>query len=493
MNTANHRVSRRKALKGVGVGAGMLLGSPTLRSLGAKKPVSAKGPRRPNIVYIFTDQQSARMMSCAGNKWLKTPAVDYLAKNGTRFERAYTTNPKCVPARVGMITGWFPGEFGVVRSGASFRDVDGRTGYARTNIGAQLKRAGYDLAYGGKVHLPTELEPEALGFEVISTDRKIDLANECAKYVKRSHSKPYYLVASFINPHDICYFYRKDLKPNKTILHLLKAVGDDPASFVKNNCPPLPPNFEPQKDEPEAYRTLMKKSKGKVRESFTEEEWRIGRWLYCRLTESVDAEIQIVLDAIRESGQEKNTVVIFSSDHGENDATYRLHGKETFNEESVRIPFIVMDKGGARERGRVDKTHLVSNGLDLLPTVLDYAGVPDAKGDPRGLSVRPLVGGKDVPWREHLGVESWIGRMVVGKRYKYIRYDKAGNEERLRDMRDDPHEKTHCTADPGRKTVLEKMRQELDEWFPAESRGEPVRMGTRKKQKKSKKKQQKSD
>jgi len=197
----------------------------------------------------------------------------------------------------------------------------------------------------------------------------------------------------------------------------------------------------------------------------------------------VDAEIQIVLDAIRESGQEENTVVIFSSDHGENDGTHQFHGKETFNEESIRVPFIVMDKGGA-QGGRVDQTHLVSNGLDLLPTVLDYAGVPGTKGDPRGLSVRPLVEGKDVPWREHLGVESRIGRMVVGERYKYIRYDAAGNEERLRDMQEDPHEKTHCTADPEHATDLATMKQAFDYWFPAEKGGTEKR-STRQKQKKN--------
>jgi len=427
-------------------------------------------------VYIFTDQQSATMMSCTGNRWLKTPAADYLAAKGTRFDRAYTTNPVCVPARDGMMTGWFPDTFGVRanRSGQNFNDVDGRTGYAQTNIGAQLKRAGYDIAYGGKVHLPSALEPETLGFEVISTERTMGLAEDCAKHIKRPHSKPYYLVASFINPHDICYYHRRDLKPKKINTELLKAVGDDPASFVNSHCPPLPPNFEPQEDEPEAYKTLMKKSKAKVRETFTEEEWRIGRWLYCRLTESVDAEIQVVLDAIRQSGQEENTVVIFSSDHGENDATYRFHGKNTFNEESINIPFIVMDKGGT-QGGRVDKTHLVSNGLDLLPTVLDYAGVSGAKGDPRGLSVRPLVEGKDVRWREHLGVESWIGRMVLGERYKYIRYDAAGTEERLRDMQEDPHEKIHCTADPERARVLATMRQVFEDWFPADARGTTVR------------------
>ena len=105
--------------------------------------------RRPIIIYTMTDQQSASMMSCAGNTWLNTPAMDYLAANGTRFERAYTTNPCCVPARVGMMTGWFPDTFGVRanRSGHKFKDVGGRTEYAQTNIGAQLKRAGYGIAY----------------------------------------------------------------------------------------------------------------------------------------------------------------------------------------------------------------------------------------------------------------------------------------------------------------------------------------------------------
>lgn len=429
--------------------------------------------RRPNIIYIMTDQQSATMMSCTGNKWLKTPAMDYLAANGTRFERAYTTNPCCVPARIGMMTGWLPDTFGV-RSNAwkgPFKD-DGRTGCDQTNIGAQLKRAGYDIAYGGKVHLPISMEPDTLGFEIVSTDRKGLLAEDCARYIKRPHGKPYYLVASFINPHDICYYHRRDLTPPRSILRpmqeFLKALGDDPTTVVAGRCPPLPPNFTPQEDEPKAYAVLMKKSKGQARATFTEDDWRIGRWLYCRFTESVDAEIQVVVDAIKESGQEENTVVIFSSDHGDNDATYQFHGKQTFNEESVRIPFIVMDKGGA-EGGRVDTTHLVSNGLDLLPTVLDYAGVADAKGDPRGRSVRPLVEGEDVPWREHLAAESSIGRMVVGERYKYIRYDAAGDEQRLRDMQEDPYEKTHCTNDPRHGKDLAMMIQAFEYWFPEES------------------------
>ena len=81
--------------------------------------------KRPNIIYIYTDQQSASMMSCAGNKWLKTPAMDYIASNGVRFTRAYTTNPVCSPARVSLMTGRFAG---------AFKDNKGRQ--VRENVGS---------------------------------------------------------------------------------------------------------------------------------------------------------------------------------------------------------------------------------------------------------------------------------------------------------------------------------------------------------------------
>jgi len=482
MKVTDETITRRRALRRMGVGTGVLLGGPALQSVGAERPAEARDARRPNIVYIFTDQQSATMMSCTGNPWLKTPAMDYLAANGVRFERAYTTNPVCVPARTSFMTGWFPDTHGIRANSSTlrFKSVEN---YAETNIGAQLKRVGYDIAYGGKIHLPPELYPDKLGFDVISKGRKMDLAEDCAEFIKQPHERPYYLVASFINPHDICYYHRTDLKPKAENVELLNIAKRDPDFFESGKCPPLPPNFEPQPDEPEAYQA-MKLIALKNRTALTEEDWRLGRWLYCRLTESVDAEIQVVLDAIKESGQEENTVVIFSSDHGENDATYRLHGKGTFNEGDTSTLFIVMDKGGAQKAGLVDEEHLVSNGLDLLPTVLDYAGVPGAKGDPRGLSLRPLVEGKDVPWRDALGVESTYGRMVLGDRYKYIEYDMDGiKEERLRDMQSDPHETTHVTTDPEYAADLARMRNVFKRWFPKEG----SRMRNKNKRKKRRK------
>jgi len=428
--------------------------------------LSAHAERKPNIIYIFTDQQSATMMSCTGNTYLKTPAADYLAANGVRFEKAYTPNPVCVPARTSMMTGHFPGSH-AVRLNSNSNKFNEKHNYKETNISAQLKRAGYHTAYGGKTHLPKQVYPEVLGFEVMSTGRKMDLSEDAVEFIKRKHDKPYYLVLSYINPHDICYFFRTDLgKKNALVEELRAKAAAIPNFYESDQCPPLLSNFEPQPDEPAAYQAMRGITR-KNRDELSEEEWRLSRWMYARMTEIVDAEIKVVLDALKETGQEENTVVIFSSDHGDNEGAYRLHGKSTFNEQSIRIPFIVMDKGGKQKAGSVDNTHLVVNGLDLLPTVLDYAGVPNAHGDPRGRSVRPLVEGKEVEWRDDVGVESSFGRMVMNDQFKYIEYDIDRNiEVRLRDMKRDPDEKTHFTNDPEYAPVLAKMKTKFDYWFP---------------------------
>lgn len=125
-------------------------------------------PIPPNIIFLYTDQQSAGMMSCAGNKWLKTPAMDYLAKNGIRFTRAYTTNPVCAAARIGMMTGRFPSSI-PSRGGQPVRDNSSGRGVWRisdqvnsTTMGSWMKQSGYDLVYGGKEHLPKPLKPASL-------------------------------------------------------------------------------------------------------------------------------------------------------------------------------------------------------------------------------------------------------------------------------------------------------------------------------------------
>ena len=180
----------------------------------------------------------------------------------------------------------------------------------------------------------------------------------------------------------------------------------------------------------------------------------------------MDSQIQLILDALKESGADQNTLVLFSSDHGDMDGAFRMEHKTAFYEEATNVPFMAMWPGNIPP-GQIDSVHLISNGLDLLPTISDYAGVK-GRSDPRGRSLRPLMEGKPVKWRETLGVESEIGWMVVDHtNLKYIRYDAAGIEERLHDLNVDPHETTHYTDDPTYTGKLRALRKELEvNWFP---------------------------
>jgi len=444
---------------------------------------------RPNIIYIYTDQQSETMMSCAGNEYVKTPAMDYIANNGIRFTRAYTTNPVCSPARVSMMTGRFPGYFNdkngnqARENAGSMKIPEVSEAVKSTTIAAFLKKAGYDLVFGGKEHLPPSLTPKALGFNDITNNERDVLAQEAASYIKGDHDNPYFMIVSLINPHDICYMAIRDfaeaeqtkriLKNGKTELETLdKALqlpeGIDQEQFFAEYCPPLPPNFEPQEDEALAIGSLLdsRAFRKSARESYTEEQWRMHRWAYARLTEMVDAQIQLILDALKESGQEENTLVIFSSDHGDNDSSHKMEHKTVLYEESANIPFAAMWKGQI-PAGQVNNTNLISNGLDLLPTVCDYAGI-EAQTDPRSRSLKPLFEGHKTEWRKTLAVEGEISRMVVNEDgYKYVRYDAVGTEERLMDLNKDPYETTHFTNDESHAKILSKLRKEFDEeWFP---------------------------
>ncbi len=476
-------IDRREFLKTSAVGASMLLARRCIHCAQA-------GPeKKPNIIYIYTDQQSASMMSCAGNQWLKTPAMDYIAQNGIRFTRAYTTNPVCSPARVSLMTGRFPGSFDddsgrpARENRGSMRIGDISDEVRHTTIAAFLKRAGYDLVYGGKEHLPRELTPRALGFTDICNDQREKLAEESAKYIKGKHGKPFFMVVSLINPHDICYMAIRDCAKTESEKRLVKGGkveiatldkalqrpdGVSTEAFFDIHCPPLPPNYEPLQNEPKALSSLINRRNFRrlAREEYTDAQWRLHRWAYCRLTEYVDKRVQTILDAIRQSGAEEDTLVLFSSDHGDMDSAHRMEHKTAFYEESANIPFIAMWKGQI-PAGQVDDTHLVSNGLDLLPTVCDYAGIK-AVSDPRGRSLRPLFQGARVPWRTTLGVENEIGRMVVSQdKLKYIRYDAAGKEERLLDLSQDPHETRYVTDDPDYAAKLAAMRRSFEtQWFP---------------------------
>jgi arylsulfatase A-like enzyme len=188
----------------------------------------------------------------------------------------------------------------------------------------------------------------------------------------------------------------------------------------------------------------------------------------------VDGEIGKVLDALDETGLWESTVVIFTSDHGDGQGAHHWNQKWCLYDESVRVPFIVAAPGG--RVGQVDG-RLVSAGLDVVPTICDYAGI-QPPGGIHGLSVRPLVEGRDTPdWRTFVASETSFGnwgtlwgddypkaRMIRTGRYKYVAYDAANPREQLCDLERDPGEMTNLAGAPELAAVLQARRAHLRAW-----------------------------
>jgi len=409
------------------------------------------------------------MTSRAGNEHLHTPAMDRLADTGVRFERAYCANPVCSPSRTSLMTGRFPSAIGQRRNAVARDTVP--EAITAAGLGHVVREAGYETAYAGKQHLPADVTADDLGFETLTTDEREGCADACAEFLRADRDEPFFLVASFINPHDICYMAIRDYRraepgyegPRDPVAEatldtaLERPDGVDDRRFFADHAPPLPSNHEPQEEEPTAVRDLVDQRPFKryAREEWSAERWREHRWAYCRLTETVDARIGRLLDVLEETGRRDETVVVFTSDHGDMDGAHRLEHKTVFYEEAVAVPFVVSDPDGPS--GSVDD-RLVSNGLDVLPTVCDYAGV-DPPAHCEGRSVRPLVDERDPDWRSFVRIESELGEAVVTDRYKYALYDDGANREQLYDRETDPGETRNHVADDG--AVAEELRERL--------------------------------
>jgi len=454
--------------------AGLMLDRKTLATDSQRKQ------KRPNILFIMTDQQHAGMMSCTSNKWLKTPAMDRLAASGIRFERAYACNPVCIPNRFSLQTGLMPSAIEMSHNGDSARAAV-TDAMMQQSLGSLFSKAEYETVYGGKVHFPRKMKGvEDLGYRNLTGNSRRGLADACAKFIKAPHTRPFFLFASFINPHDICYMAINDFnrtrgqppvdnidsKTCEAVLDRVRKTGDI-NDFVEKNCPPLPANHEVPEAEPEC---IMKNYinprpfQAYTREKWTENQWRLHRWAYCRLTEMVDREIGILLDALRQTKIEDNTLIVFTSDHGDMDSAHKLEHKQVLYEESVRVPFIMSFKGVIPE-GIVDDTHLISNGLDLLPTLCDYAGI-EIPEKLHGKSMRPLAERGNVGrWRDFVVSESQLGRMLRTDRFKYCIFASGKNREQLTDMKNDPGEMKNLATNEEYKDILKTHRRLLRRWI----------------------------
>jgi choline-sulfatase len=428
--------------------------------------------QRPNILLISTDQLYAGALSVAGNPHVETPAIDSIAMNGVMFTKAYAALPLCTPSRSSFMTGLMPFQNGVRYNGPSSTLVG--------DCGARaLQAAGYRTGYVGKWHLPRGIEDkEWSGFEYTAfiENRGVDtfVPGAVRTFLETESDQPFFLVASFTNPWDI-QIWGYNLNGNSLAL----PNGDIGTPPSVEECPPLPYNFSIPENEPSAVRTAL--AQGSENNFPTkewgpedEEKWRNYIWGYYRFVERVDGHIGEILADLERLGLMENTVIIFISDHGEGMAAHQWGRKKIHYDESARIPFIVSWKG--RTLANLENNdRLVNLGLDLFPTIYEFAGI-DQPGYMMGLGARAQAMG-EAPAAGHDYIVSEIilqlvgdqlspyrARMVRSQHYKYTIYNIGSHKEQLIDMDNDPGETTSLVYDPAYKFILNEHRRMLDDW-----------------------------
>jgi len=449
---------------------------------------------RPNIILIFTDQQTANAMSCAGNNLLHTPAMDLLANQGILFRNAYCTSPVCGPARSSIISGMMPHQTGVEWNGQSMKEEV-------PNAGEIFRENGYQTVWAGKWHLPESYpqreaakNKEIAGFDILPFhDPKIKrwflgaetdppLTQAVTDFLKKyNKEKPLFLAVSYHNPHDICMYPRKagwftgedsllEIRHYGFEHRLPDVIGTHPEEYQP--LPPLPANFGIPENEPvfvqekrqnhDEYGVETKMSN----EEFGELEWRGYLNAYYRLTEMVDKEIAQVISSLKENGFWENSLIIFTSDHGDGAAAHKWAAKLNLYEESSKIPFILTYPG--KIKGDKVNEKLVSQ-TDILPTMLEYASIQSGFTF-TGKSLKSIIENPSNTWRKFLVTEladfkpdsTRKGRMVRFGSMKYIIY--STKEEQLFNLEQDPGEMADLAQIEASAPEIETGRKYLKQW-----------------------------
>jgi choline-sulfatase len=440
---------------------------------------------RPNVLLVMVDQLAAGWLPAYGHSVVQAPAIGALAEEGVVFESAYSPSPLCAPSRSALLTGLLPSRTGVYDNAAEMRA-------SLPTVTHHLRAAGYVTVLSGKMHFvgpdqlhgfeerltadvyPADLEwtpdwrvplTERLPWYhtmesvvrpgVCAASLQMDYDDDVAfRAVRKLHDlarhrrgDPFFLVVSFTHPHDPWelrppYWQRYD-----------RAAIDAPAV---GSIP---------RDEADPHSIRLRDMCGVDDAGLTPDQVMTARHAYYAAVSYVDERIGEVLAALRDSGLEQDTIVVFTADHGEMLGERGLWYKMAFFEAAERVPLIVRAPGRLAPSRVREPVSL----LDLAPTLVALCGQPDHRepwADGDGVSLMaPLTGqgprpGGDVV-AEYLaeGVRS-PAVMVRRGRHKYVWC--ADDPDQLYDVEDDPAERVNLAGDPAHAELRDSLRAAVD-------------------------------
>lgn len=426
----------------------------------------------PNIIFLFTDDQTASSLGCYEHPIAQTPHIDSLAARGVRFQNAFVSQAICWVSRTSILTGLTGRSFGSPESPDQPTEANCKTFYPDL-----LRSQGYRTGHFGKWHtkLPKGSKP-ADHFDVFEdigrnpffkkqpdgtlrheTDLIVDRGIDFVK--QQPKEKPFALQLWF----NACHAEDSDRRPGSHFAWPQSADG----LYAEQEM------YRPRLDDPAIFEALPDFFKTSItRERYfwrwnTPEKYQTNMRAYLRMVSGIDNAIGRLLTALEAAGLSGNTVIVYSADNGYHMANRGLTGKWSHFEESLRVPLIIADpRFEAAQRGKVIEAPVLN--LDLPSTFLDLAGAP-VPAHYQGRSLRPMLT-DSVPadWRtetfhEHFAVRNRIPAYegLRTARFKYARYFDHSHEF-LHDLQNDPDELKNLATDPAHAATLTKLRARTD-------------------------------
>lgn len=436
------------------------------------KQLKAQVNEKPNIIFILTDDQRWDAMGYSGNKIIQTPEMDKLAKSGAYFRNAIVTTPICSASRASIFSGLHERTHKYTFQTGAIRNE-----YMEDSYPKILKKAGYYTGFYGKfgVNFPGKEQlfdvieeydrngkfPDRRGYyyKTLNGD-SVHLTRytgeKALKFIDNAPSdKPFCLSLSFSAPHahdnaELQYFWQEE--PNR-LYQDMEMPGPELADDKYFNELPLPVRegfnrlrWTWRYDTPEKYQHSVKG--------------------YYRMIKGIDLEIAKIRKKLKETGQDKNTVIILMGDNGYFLGERQLAGKWLMYDNSIRVPLIVYDP---RVKKHKDIDEMALN-IDVPATILDLAGI-ERPSLWQGKSLVPIVNGqqksiqRDTVLIEHLWEFDNIppSEGVRTAEWKYFRYINNKSFEELYNLIDDPKETVNLVNDKKYKKKLQKLREKCDQ------------------------------
>lgn len=431
--------------------------------------------KKPNILFFMTDQQHADSLSFMNHPTVKTPNLDKLVERGAYANNMFSCSAICTPSRTSFHTGMYVRSHGLFFNNAPMSQPF-------PSLPEELKRAGYRTGITGKSHLPKQIErhydvcndmhqyqtelaekgynykeyddlttkefqakcseiPEALQNEIWTADRSIEFIQDS------SHSEdPFFLWCSFDRPH---------------------CPHTPPASFDNlYNPDEIPLDWEGYK----AFENSLMQNRPMI-----EDFWKIGSVRHkpelfqkavCRyfaLITLIDREIGRILEALETSGELDNTIIIFTSDHGDFAGHYGQLGKNLpAYDDLIRIPFIYVDPARKSDAGRCLERLMQS--VDLFPTLLERLGL-EIPPTVQGQSFEPLLNGEPVEHREFIFTETSMVKTIRSKQWKLNFFVNHPEQGQLFKMSPEINEITNYWNEPQYDHIRERLIRELTAWI----------------------------